>query len=158
MTAFENTATRRATLAALGAGIAASTMVVGAAAAESPTEKASLEKAVEELRVAMVAGDGNELKRLLHDKLTYSHSDAHLQTKTQVLDELAGKHALASIALSAQTVDIAENVGVVRHVFDGVANLPDGKTSPAHIYVLQVWLGSGASWKLLARAATPLKA
>ena len=94
---------------------------------------------------------------MLHDHLTYSHSDAHLQTKAQVLDELSGKHALASVALSAQTVDIVGDAGVVRHVFDGVANLPDGKTAAAHIYVLQVWLRSKGAWQLLARAATPLK-
>jgi len=156
MTGFENAATRRAALAALGAGIAASTMIAGAAAA-TPASQAALEKAVEELRAAMVAGDGNGLKRLLHDRLTYSHSDAHLQTKAQVLDELAGKHSFVSIALSAQTVDILGDVGIVRHVFDGVNNLPDGKTSTSHIFVLQCWYRSGGAWKLLARASTPLK-
>jgi hypothetical protein len=154
MTGFESAATRRLALAALGAGIAATTMAADATAA--PADQASLEKAVEDLRAAMVAGDGNALKRLLSDRLSYSHSDAHLQNKGQVLNELAGKHAFVSITQSKQTVDIVGNVGVVRFVFDGVGILPDGKTSPSHIFVLQVWLRSRRSWQLLARASTPL--
>jgi hypothetical protein len=39
-----------------------------------------------------------------------------------------------------------------------VNNLPEGKTSSAHIKVLQVWIKVGKAWKLLARASTPLKA
>ncbi len=129
-----------------------------AAAAESADGAASVAKAVEALRAAMVAGDGKVLKAVLHDRLTYSHSDGHQQTKAEVIEELAGKTAFASIALSTQTVDVVGNVGVVRHVFDAVNNLPEGKTSTAHIRVLQVWLKAGKSWKLLARASTPLKA
>lgn len=158
MTGFDNGATRRAAIGTLAAGFAASALIGTASAAPAPTAKAALEKAVEELRAAMVAGDGNGLKRLLHDHLTYSHSDAHLQTKAQVLDELAGKHSFVSIALSQQTVDILDNVGIIRHVFDGVNNTPDGKTSSSHIFVLQCWVHEKGAWKLLARASTPLKA
>jgi hypothetical protein len=143
-------------LAALGAGIAASTMAGDATAA--PADKASLEKAVEELRAAMVAGDGNALKRLLNDRLTYSHSDAHLQNKGQVLDELAGKHAFVSIDQTKLWTDIVGNVGIARFVFDGV-NPPgaDGKpVPPSHIFVVQVWLRSRNAWTLLARASTPI--
>jgi hypothetical protein len=155
MTRFDNAATRRVALAALGAGIAVT--AIGADASAAPDAKASLAKAAEDLRAAMVAGDGAALKRLLHDRLTYSHSDAHMQTKQQVLDELAGKHSFVSINQSNYIYDIVEGTGIVRFVFDGVNNTPDGKTSSSHIFVLQAWVRAGSSWKLLARASTPLK-
>jgi ketosteroid isomerase-like protein len=147
---------RRAALTAFGASLIVPTMTLPASAAEMSNDAVALEKAVEAMRAAMVAGDGKVLKAVLHDRLTYSHSDGHQQTKEQVLDELAGKHSFASLALSAQTVDIVGNVGVVRHVFDSVNNLPDGKTSSAHIRVLQCWIKAGKGWKLLARASTPI--
>jgi len=127
-------------------------------AAEASGDATGVAKAVETLRAAMVAGDGKVLTALLHDRLTYSHSDGHQQTKAQVLDELAGKKSFASLALSEQTVDVVGTVGIVRHVFDSVNNLPEGKTSSAHIRVLQVWVKAGKGWKLLARASTPIKA
>lgn len=149
---------RRTLMAALGAAVVMPGLVSPLHAAEASGDEAGLAKAVEALRAAMVAGDGKVLKAVLHDRLSYSHSDGHQQTKEQVLEELAGKNSFASLALSAQTIDVVGNVGIVRHVFDSVNNLPEGKTSSAHIKVLQVWVKAGKSWKLLARASTPLKA
>lgn len=149
---------RRTMLAAMGAFAVMPGLASPLQAAEATGSVASLAKTVESLRAAMVAGDGKVLKAVLHDHLTYSHSDGHQQTKAQVLDELAGKNSFASLALSDQTIDVVGDVGIVRHVFDSVNNLPEGKTSSAHIKVLQVWVKGGKGWKLLARASTPLKA
>lgn len=149
---------RRTLMAALGAAFVVPALGISAEAAEAAGDTAVVAKTVEAMRAAMVSGDGKVLKAVLHDRLTYSHSDGHQQTKAQVLDELAGKTAFASLALSDQTIDIVGNVAVVRHVFDSVNNLPEGKTSTAHIRVLQVWVKAGKGWKLLARASTPIKA
>jgi hypothetical protein len=145
-------------MAAIGAMVVMPALASSLSAAEATNETAAVAKAVEALRAAMVAGDGKVLKVVLHDRLTYSHSDGHQQTKAEVLEELAGKNSFASLALSAQTIDVVGNVAIVRHVFDSVNNLPEGKTSSAHIKVLQTWLKVGKGWKLLARGSTPLKA
>lgn len=168
MSQFERS--RRSVLSAFGtamvapAVVSALTMVPqeaqarGDAAVHLAEATAALEKTVEELRIAMLAGDEKSLSRLLHDRLTYSHSDGHQQTKFEVLQELSGNHVFQTLTLSAQTVDVVGTAGIVRHVFDAVNNLPGGGTSTAHIKVLQVWLRSGPRWTLLARASTPLKA
>lgn len=148
---------RRSIMAALGAGAIVASVGTVASAASPAEDKASLEKAVEAMRAAMVSGDGKILDSVLHDHLTYSHSDGRLQTKAMVMEELSGKKAFASLELSEQTVDIVDGTGIVRHIFDAVNNLPEGKTSTAHIKVLQAWVKSGNGWKLLARASTPIK-
>lgn len=148
---------RRSAMVAVGAGMAVAGLGGAAAAATSAADKASLDKAVEALRAAMVAGDGKALNELLQDSLTYSHSDGRVQTKAQVLEELSGKKAFASIDLSELSSYVVENVGIARHVFDAVNNLADGKTSTAHIKVLQTWIKAGDGWKLVARGSTPLK-
>ncbi len=149
---------RRTLMAAIGAAAVLPALISPLSAAEPSGDAEAVAKAVEALRAAMVAGDGKVLKAVLHDRLTYSHSDGHQQTKAEVLEELAGKNSFASLALSGQTIDVVGNVAVVRHIFDSVNNLPEGKTSSAHIKVLQVWIKVGKAWKLLARASTPLKA
>ena len=59
----------------------------------------------------------------------------------------------AGAALTNQTVQINGDNAWVRHVFDSVNNLPDGKTSTAHIGVLQVWKKHPDGWRLFARQA-----
>jgi ketosteroid isomerase-like protein len=142
------TSGRRVALGVLAAvAIAATARAVGTDAVPA---------AVEALRVAMVSGDGRALAALVADDLTYGHSNGRLETKGQFLASLDGKNAFKSIELTKQTVTVDGDVAVVRHVFDGVNNLPDGKTSTAHIAVLQVWKKYANTWKLLARQAAPL--
>ena len=97
-------------------------------------------------------------KPLEEDGLTYGHSNGRLQNKTEFIRELDGTNSFQSRELSKQTVFIDGDVAVVRHVFDGVNNLPEGKTSTAHITVLQVWKQYGGARKLLTRQSTPLPA
>lgn len=149
---------RRSALVAAGTGLIASGALSNAMGASPGDEKAELERIVEAMRAAMVSGDGKVLDSVLHDKLTYSHSDGRQQTKRQVFEELAGKHGFDALVLSEQTVDIVGDVGVVRHTFDSRHDEADGTSRKAHIRVLQVWVKSGATWELLARASTPIKA
>lgn len=117
---------------------------------------ATLEGAVETLRRALVEGDANTLSRLLHERLTYSHSNGRIWTKHELLENLGGKRRYLSISQSEQTVDVVDGVGVVRHVYDVVNNLGDGSTSSGHLAVLQCWMRGEESWQLLARSGTTL--
>jgi ketosteroid isomerase-like protein len=120
--------------------------------------RTALGAAVEALRAAMVSGDGHALTALVTDSLTYGHSNGRLEDKALFLAALDGKNAFKSIDLSKQTVSVDGDVAVVRHVFDCVNNLAEGKTSTAHIAVLQVWKNYSGAWKLFARQAAPLPA
>lgn len=146
---------RRSLLAAAaGAAMIAATALSGAQAAGTD---AKLTAAVEALRAAMVAGDGKALSGLVSDHLNYGHSDGHVQTKADFIETLAGKNAFKSIELTNQTMSEDGDVAWVRHVFDAVNNLPEGKTSTSHITVLQVWKRDSSGWKLFARQSTALK-
>lgn len=131
-----------------------------AAGPDSDATKVSvtLEGAVETLRRALVAGDANTLSRLLHERLTYSHSNGRIWTKHELLENLGGNRRYLSISQSEQTIDVVGGVGVVRHVYDVVNNLGDGNTSSGHLAVLQCWMKVEASWQLLARSGTTLPA
>lgn len=147
---------RRFVLSGAAAGLFMTTL--GAHPATADEDEASLERTVEALRSAMAAGDARALDGVLHEKLTYTHSDGRLQTKSDVIDELGGATTFVTLTFTQQTVSVTQDVGVVRHVYDSLRNLPDGRTSTAHIAVLQAWLRTGDGWRLLARSSTPIKA
>jgi len=113
-------------------------------------------RAVERMRMAMLASDAATLRTLVDGKLTYGHSSGSLQDHDDFIESLDGTNSFKSLILSKQTVEIVGDNAIVRHVFDSENNLPDGKTSTAHIGVLQVWRKHPDSWRLLARQAFAL--
>ncbi|MBN3757522.1 nuclear transport factor 2 family protein [Paraburkholderia sp. Tr-20389] len=146
---------RRDALIAVGAGIAVVGFASKALAANSDdTNAADLAGAVEELRRALVDGDGDALVALTHDDLTYSHSDGRVWTKHDLLENIAGKKRYMTISVTAQTVTVVKQTGIVRHTYDVLNNLGDGKTNSSHIKVLMCWIKSGRNWRLLARSGT----
>jgi hypothetical protein len=147
-----NNWTRRTALAALGASGLAPLASVAAASAIS-SEQSSLESAVEALRVAMLVGDGKALDVLLHDDLSYMHSSGHVQTKQNVMVDLAGKRFFASLEYSNSAFKITRDVGVVTLLVDQAKNLPGGGTRMSRLNVMQVWLDTRRTWTLLARSS-----
>jgi Domain of unknown function (DUF4440) len=150
---------RRDVLVAAGAGVVALGVMSKTIAAHAESNPASdLERSVEALRRALVDGDGDALTKLVHDQMTYSHSDGRVWTKHDLLQNIAGKKRYLSIAVSNQTVEIVKPTGIVRHTYDVVNNLGDGKTGSSHIAVLMCWVRSDNGWQLLARSGTTLPA
>lgn len=147
-----NNWTRRTALTAFGA---AGLMPLGstAGATRSSPAGASLEQAVEALRLAMLTGDGKALDELLHDDLIYMHSSGHAQTKTNVKSDLAGKTFFASLVYSDLAIKKEDNVGTVTATVDQTKNLPGGRARASRLTILQIWLNSGPTWKLLARSS-----
>ncbi|MCT7309026.1 nuclear transport factor 2 family protein [Ralstonia sp. 22086] len=136
------------------AGVAmTAALAAGSAFAHATTDADTVAQAVERMRVAMVASDGATLTGLIENDLTYGHSSGKLEDRAAFLKTLDGTNSFKSIALTNQTVQINGDNAWVRHVFDSVNNLPDGKTSTAHIGVLQVWKKHPDGWRLFARQA-----
>ncbi|MEG9529682.1 MAG: nuclear transport factor 2 family protein, partial [Hyphomicrobiales bacterium] len=57
-----------------------------------------------------------------------------------------------SLTLSDRPVSIVGDDAIARHVFIGESTA-NGKTSPVHIGVMQVWRRDGGRWRLMARQA-----
>lgn len=128
-------------------------LIAGSAPSQAATNAEAVAQTVERLRVAMVSSDGATLKTLIENDLTYGHSSGKLEDHAAFLKALDGTNSFQSIALTNQTVQVNGDNAWVRHVFDSVNNLPDGKTSTAHIGVLQVWKKHPDGWRLFARQA-----
>lgn len=141
---------RRKALTALGAAVGTASLAAPSLAKGS-SEQSSLERAVEELRAAMVAGDRAALERLLHDQLRYLHSSGQTQTRANLLSDLAGKKFFASLIFPEASIVPVDCTGIANLTVDQVKNLPDGKTRASRIKVLQTWTKTPSGWKLLGR-------
>lgn len=109
--------------------------------------------AVEKLRVAMISGNKADLESVLSDDLTYGHSSGKVQSKAVFVEEISTKKSdFLKIELSEQTISIAGDVAIVRHIL--VADTNDGgKPANPHLGIVLVWKKTKGEWKLIARRA-----
>lgn len=141
--------TRRG-LAAAGAFAA---VAAGLDAAAQPAEEAAVAQAVEKLRAAMLAADRGQLDALTAPQLSYGHSGGAVENKAQFIDVVAGKRTVyKTITLSDQTVGMAGDNAIVRHVFSTDFE-SGGNPASSRVGVMQVWQKQGGQWRLLARQA-----
>jgi hypothetical protein len=145
-----DTGRRMAALAGIAAMIAAPAM---AAAQGAGAGEQGVAQAVEALRKAMLEPERATLEPLCAEALSYGHSAGRIETKAQFIDNLLARTAaFRSITLSGQTIGLSGDEAIVRHVFDGETE-SQGKVTPVHIGVLQVWQRQAGHWRLLARQA-----
>jgi ketosteroid isomerase-like protein len=140
--------------------LAATAALLGVAAsanhparAQSADERA-VAQAVEALAKAMLAVDRAGLEAAAADQLSYGHSAGKIETKKEFVDAILSREAaFRKLDLSDQTISVAENEAIVRHLMTGETVSPSGQVSPVKVGVLQVWQKQGGNWKLLARQA-----
>jgi hypothetical protein len=140
--------------------LAATAALLGVAAsanhparAQSADERA-VAQAVEALAEAMLAVDRAGLEAAAADQLSYGHSAGKIETKKEFVDAILSREAaFRKLDLSDQTISVAENEAIVRHLMTGETVSPSGQVSPVKVGVLQVWQKQGGNWKLLARQA-----
>lgn len=116
-------------------------------------DETAVAAAVESLRKAMVDGDKAGLEKYSAPELSYGHSSGKVETKTEFVEAIAsGKSDFVSIELSNQTIKLAGNAAIVRHVLTGATN-DNGVAGNVKLSILTVWQKQKGEWKLLARQA-----
>jgi hypothetical protein len=127
--------------------------LVGFAQSKKHTEVIS---AVEKLRLAMISGVKEDLESIVHDSLSYGHSNGMIEDKHDFVEKIvSGKSDFVSIELNGQTISVQKDIALVRHTL--VANINDGgKPAEVKLKILLVFTKTGKGWKLLARQAVKL--
>ena len=114
-------------------------------------------KNVEAFRKAQAAGNAEALVSLLAEDLSYSHSNAKVDTKASLLDGVAkANYKWTSLEYKDPTVKVVGPDAIVRFTFVGEQEFTDGKKTPQNLHILMNWQKQGDDWKLLSRAATKL--
>ena len=140
----------RRTLTAAGA---LAVVAIGTRVHAESADEAAVTQAVADLTTAMLAAEKVKLEALVADQLSYGHSSGAVQNKADFVDVIVSKKTVyKSINLTEIKVSVVGNDAIVRHTWDSVSE-SGGKSSAAHIGVLQVWAKQDGKWKLLARKA-----
>jgi len=114
-------------------------------------------KNVEAFRVAQAAGNAEGLASLCAEELSYSHSNAKVDTKASLLDGTAkANYKWTSLEYKDPTIRVVGPTAIVRFTFVGEQEFTDGKKTPQNLHILMNWQKQGNDWKLLSRAATKL--
>lgn len=112
-----------------------------------------LEKKVEQLRQAMIAGDRKMLGDLSSPALSYGHSGGTIENQHEFIEQLATKKSVfVTIALEKQTISISGDTATVRHLLHADTN-NGGVPDKISLGILMIWQKQQGEWKLLARQA-----
>ena len=119
------------------------------------TSEAGVVVAVEKLIKGMMAADENILKSITADELVYGHSNGKVQNQSEFIEEILSGQPLiyVSIELLDQTIQMAGDVAVVRHIFTAETRNTDDIQGSLRIGNMLVWQLQNGVWKLLARQA-----
>ena len=136
---------------ALGIGL------MSVAPAFAGADEDAVAKNVEAFRAAQQAGSAEGIAPLCADDLSYSHSNAKVDTKASLLDGIVkANYKWTSLQYKDPTIRVVGPSAIVRFNFVGEQEFTDGKKTPQNLHILMNWQKQGSDWKLLSRAATKL--
>ena len=116
----------------------------------------NVEGSVRDLDQALVERDTTFLKDLLHDELSYGHSNGWVETKAELLQHLFnGKLVYKKIESKLLTRNNADSVTIVR-AESNIKYVLDGKEGELKLLVMQVWMLNKNGWQLLSRQSTKI--
>ena len=124
-----------------------------AAAQPDPAAVKEVLAASDALKQAMMKKDAAALEKLLHEDLTYSHSNARNQTKTDFVQTTMGQTTIEAMDFSNVTVRVYGATALIRANLD-MRSGADGKFTTNHLNVLFVWLKGPGGWQLVGRQST----
>ncbi len=112
--------------------------------------------AVQQLRVAMIDANKQQLEEITAEELSYGHSSGKIEGKSSFVESLvSGSSDFLTMDLTAQTTTIIGKTALVRFNLSG--NVKDnGIPNTVKLGVLLVWQKQNRKWKLLARQAFKL--
>lgn len=117
----------------------------------------AIAKNLETFRAAQAAGKADAIAPLCMDELSYSHSNAKIDTKASLLDGIANaSYKWTTLEYKNPSIRVVGPAAIVRFTFVGEQEFTDGKKTPQNLAILMNWQKQGSDWKLLSRSATKL--
>lgn len=121
-------------------------------------DEADVKKATNEYNAAMIARDTATLNKLLHDKLSYGHSNGWIETKTDQKEDLYnGTITYNKINQPELAVIMDGNVATVRGnaIYD--VDYKGTEHMMFDLNVMQTWIYEDGRWQMLNRQSVANK-
>ena len=127
------------------------------AIAFAQVDSVSLKEAMSNLNKALMNKDEKALVRLLHQDVSYGHSNGWVQNKTDIINDLkSGKLIYDKIENNSVTIVAINNRWATVRINTNAEGKVNGNSFQFKLHVLQVWLKAKSGWQLLARQSTKL--
>lgn len=120
---------------------------------EATADEAAVLQAMHALSQACLNASPADFTALTEPALSYSHSDAHIQTRDEFIAALLnGQSVFRSIELRDVSVQLAGDTALVRHQAL-YTTFNRGEPGLSDLQVSQVWQRTNGAWRLLLRQA-----
>lgn len=110
-------------------------------------------------QAVFVQKDGNALRELFDDRLSYGHSSGALETKAEAItNAVASRNSYRDLSSTRASLVVSpqQRTAVVRQVLQAQQTDAQGKESTLKLGILLVWVQADGQWRLLARQAVRL--
>jgi ketosteroid isomerase-like protein len=109
--------------------------------------------ALDGMKEALLKRDRATLEGIFHPDLTYSHSSATVENKTQAIARIMDGLGWEAIELADTSVRLQGNVAIVNGKADLHQRYKDKPTTVIKLLILTVWVKGPQGWQLIARQA-----
>ena len=132
--------------------------LLSAVPAFAGADEDAIAKNLEAFRAAQATGNTEVIASICAEELSYSHSNAKIDTKASLLNGIAtANYKWTSLEYKDPTIRVVGPAAIVRFNFVGEQEFTaDGKKVPQNLAILMNWQKQGNDWKLLSRGATKL--
>lgn len=119
-------------------------------------KSSSFESIVNNLNQALIDKNQNQLSQLLHEDLSYGHSNGWVETKDELINNNVSHYLIYErIQMDSLTLNYSGKFAIIRYQAIHDVILKEKKISLL-LHVCQVWIKSKGRWQLLARQSTKL--
>ena len=121
------------------------------------TDSVSLKSAMKKLDKALIEKDYSALQTVLHNDVSYGHSNAWVQTKQDIMNDLKSTKLVYNKIENTNVMIMAINKdwATVR-TNTNAEGMVSGTAFNLKLHVLQVWMKTKMGWQLMARQSTKL--
>jgi ketosteroid isomerase-like protein len=127
------------------------TCLISLGITRAQSQNKEIETSIGNLNAAMISKDKSTLDKLTSDDLSFGHSTAVIQNKSEFLsDVVSGPTIFQKIDISNQTIQVAGDVAIVRNT-SSITGTNKAGPLDIEIGVLMIWKKQNGTWKLLAR-------
>jgi hypothetical protein len=115
-----------------------------------------LKNKIEQLHSALVKKDSLMLQDLLHDSVSYGHSNGLIENKLSIWKNLKSNYIQYNdIKYTHLKIQIYKNMAIVR--YDAEIDVDfESKNYKLNLHTLQTWLLPNKNWQIIARQATKI--
>ncbi|WP_031499532.1 nuclear transport factor 2 family protein [Bryobacter aggregatus] len=128
--------------------------LAAALCAFAATPEEEVKATIDQWRTAVIKKDKATLDKLVASNVTYNHSNALQENKSQMLAAMLSPDMVySSIDLKNTSYRIYGNTAIVLTDMT-IHNAQKGEKKTSPLNVLMVWVKTGGNWQLVARQAT----